>query len=318
MFQPTVKSLHNEDISILIQLDNHSKNYICECGEASDLTVKNCQNTYAIFISHTHIDHFVNFDTILRHQIGIGRRVIICGPQGIIEQVQAKIRAYNWNLIEAGAIEYEVRAIEEGQPIKRALLRPPLWGIETLESLPSGMIFQNERFKVTYTILDHKTPSIAYLFKEKDSVSIDLSGSDFKGGEWIRTLKNAFENSTPEESIIVGEQQYLAQDLFHLLKIKEGDSLGIIMDHGANEENHKKIKELFFACNKVLIESFYKIEDQVFAINNFHSYSKQSGEVMRACKVKEAIPVHFSRKYEKLEIEELILEFNKAFRNQKL
>jgi len=77
MFLPEVKSKFNEDISILIKLDNYSSNFICECGDASDLTVKECQNTEAIFVSHTHIDHFINFDFILRHQIGIGRRKMV-------------------------------------------------------------------------------------------------------------------------------------------------------------------------------------------------------------------------------------------------
>lgn len=61
MFNAEVKSKIEEDICILVNLDNHPWNYLCECGNASDLTVKEVQNSNAIFISHTHIDHFVNF-----------------------------------------------------------------------------------------------------------------------------------------------------------------------------------------------------------------------------------------------------------------
>ncbi|MEL6834014.1 MAG: hypothetical protein AAFP77_13560 [Bacteroidota bacterium] len=66
MLHSIVKSQENEDISILVKADNHSFNYICDCGDASDLTIRECQDTAAIFLSHTHIDHFVNFDFILR------------------------------------------------------------------------------------------------------------------------------------------------------------------------------------------------------------------------------------------------------------
>jgi len=45
MFLPEVKSKANENISILLKIDNHSYNYICECGDASGLTVKECQST---------------------------------------------------------------------------------------------------------------------------------------------------------------------------------------------------------------------------------------------------------------------------------
>jgi ribonuclease Z len=65
MFHSEIKSQFNEDISILVQLDNHPCNYICECGDASNWTVKEVQNAHAVFISHTHIDHFVNFDRLI-------------------------------------------------------------------------------------------------------------------------------------------------------------------------------------------------------------------------------------------------------------
>ncbi len=48
MFLPEIKSEPSEDISILIKLDNHSDFYLCECGQASRLTVKDCQQTTAI------------------------------------------------------------------------------------------------------------------------------------------------------------------------------------------------------------------------------------------------------------------------------
>ena len=84
------------------------------------------------------------------------------------------------------------------------------------------------------------------------------------------------------------------------------------MDHAANESNHDKIFNRFLKCDTVLIESFYKDEDKEFAEKNFHSYASESGKIMKRAKVKEAIPVHFSRKYEKEEIDELIVQFKKA------
>jgi len=88
------------------------------------------------------------------------------------------------------------------------------------------------------------------------------------------------------------------------------------MDHAATEANHTKIKELFANCRQVLIESFYKHEDQELAVLNYHSYTTESAKVMNAAKVKEAIPVHFSRKYNEEEVQELIKEFEKARSNQ--
>lgn len=309
MFLPEVKSKVNEDISILIKLDNYSFNFICECGDASDLTVKECQNTEAIFISHTHIDHFINFDFILRHQIGIGRRVVICGPEGITQQVQAKIKGYQWNLIEENSITYEIREIKKDGRIEISEITPPLWEIIPLENPHPEVLYQNDRFIVDFTILDHKTDSIAYLFKEQDTVKIDISKSDFKGGKWVRELKDAFEQKDENAMIHIEGKDFKASELFHLLEIKTGDSLGVIMDHAANEANHQKIFNLFQNCNQAFIECFYKAEDKEFAQLNFHSYSEESAKIMKACHIKKATPVHFSRKYKDEDIKELLNEF---------
>jgi len=165
MFKAEIKSTPDEDICILIKVDNHPFNYIVDCGEAKSLGVKECMNTNAIFISHTHIDHFVNFDTILRHQIGVQRKIVITGPKGIIDQVQNRIKSYCWNLIDEDAIIYEVREILKGGTYISAVLRPPLWQKEDEKVVAKSTVFEEKQFVVEYEILDHKTDTIAYLFK---------------------------------------------------------------------------------------------------------------------------------------------------------
>ncbi len=311
MFLPQIKSLPNEDISILFTLDNHSDLYLCECGEASGLSVKDCQNTRAIFISHTHIDHFIGFDKVLRHQLGIGKRVVICGPKGIAEQVQAKIKGYCWNLIEADSITYEIREIVTPSQIETYEIQPPFWELKKLGN--STKAYENERFSVDFAILNHKTDSVAYHFKERDSVNINLAHSNFRGGKWINELKQAFEEGDEQRQIEIQTDFHAAKSLFHLLEVKIGDSLGVIMDFAVSEENHAKIKQVFSNSNQVFIESFYKLEDKEKATKNAHSYSSASGKIMRECGVRNAIPVHFSRKYSAEDIQILVGEFEEAY-----
>jgi len=313
MFTPEIKSNPNEDISIMVKLNNHSWNYLCECGDASELTVKEIQNTNAIFISHTHIDHFVNFDAIIRHQIGIQRRVVVCGPKNIQKQVCAKLSSYTWNLIQKGAIVYEIREVVSENKICVYEIEPPLWELKKIDEIQDGILFKEKSFVVSATLLDHKTPVLAYKFKENDTIKIDLSKSDFKGGRWIEELKQAFKDEREADVIRIEEQDYRAKDLFHLLHVEEGDTLGVIMDHVASTENHSKILKHFFKCKTVYIESFYKEEDKELASANYHSFSSMSGEIMKKAMVKEAIPVHFSRKYSEADINQIIKEFNLKF-----
>ncbi len=310
MFQAEIKSSIEEDISILLKQDNHPWNYICECGNASSLTVKEIRNTNAIFISHTHIDHFVNFDTIIRYQIGIQRKVVICGPKGIANQIQSRIKSYTWNLIDRNAIIYEIREVISDSEIVIFEIRPPVWELLEIKVIKGNTIFEEKSSIVTTVLLDHKIPTLAYKFEEADAVKIDITSSTFKGGSWVRELKEAYKNNGNTRLITIDKKEYRAEKLFHLLHIQKGDSIGIIMDHIANTENHKKIKKHFFNCRKVFIECFYKNEDKELAILNYHSYAKMSAKVMREAEVKEAIAVHFSRKYGESEITELVNEFN--------
>ncbi|GEN76997.1 peptidase [Chryseobacterium hagamense] len=311
MLQAEIKSLFKEDISILIKVPNSAKHYLCDCGEASLLTVKEVQSVSALFISHTHIDHFSNFDGIFRHQIGSGEKVVICGPKNIHRQIEARLKSYTWNLIDENAIEYEIREIVSEQEIKVYKIRPPHWNLELIKT--QDFLFEDEYLNVSFAILDHKTDSIAYLFKEKDSVSFNENGSRFKKGKWISELKAAFERSENDKEIEIEGAVYQASELFHLLTLNEGCRLGVIMDHAADEGNYEKIKTVFENADRVYIETFYKDEDREFAKTNHHSYASASGSIMKACGVKEAIPVHFSRRYTEIDRLEIETAFYRAF-----
>ncbi|MDW9382286.1 MBL fold metallo-hydrolase [Chryseobacterium sp. JV558] len=312
MLQAEIKSLLKEDISILIKIPNSGKHYLCDCGEASLLTVKEVQSISAVFISHTHIDHFSNFDGIFRHQIGSGEKVVICGPKNIHQQVEARLKSYTWNLIAENAIEYEIREIVSKEEINIYTLRPSYWNLDLVKT--QNFLFEDEYVNVDFAILDHKTDSVAYLFKEKDSVTFNENASGLKKGKWISELKTAFENNDGDKEIEIEETVYKAADLFDLLTRNTGYKLGVIMDHAADESNYEKIRTIFERADIVYIESFYKDTDQEFAKINYHSFASASGKIMHECQVKEAIPIHFSRRYTESDQEEIETAFYKAFR----
>jgi ribonuclease Z len=314
MFHPSLKSRPDEDIAILISPENHPAQYLCECGQASDLTVKECQNLAALFISHCHIDHFIGFDTILRHQLGIGKKVTILGPKGMAEIVRHKILGYHWNLIEPGSITYEIRELHAPYEFHTYELNPPTWDLQDLGPQKTTIPYQNEAFQVEYCLLDHGTPSVAYLFKAHDKTSIDLTGSGLQPGPWVKQLKEAHAASNHNNPINIQGKETPAHELYPLLSTTPGYRLGVIMDHAATPENHKCITDLFQGADTVFIECFYSDEDADFATRNHHSHASASATVLRQANVKSAIPVHFSRKYTETDRAHIKSQFETAFR----
>lgn len=307
MFTPIIKNNITEDISILVKQSNNSFNYICECGEASRLSIKEIQQTEVIFISHTHIDHFANFDQIIRHQIGIQRKVTICGPKGIAQNIFHKLHAFTWNLISEDAITYEIIEMLTDQSIQTYELKPSKWELIKKDKKTSNVLFKGKDFEVTGILLDHKIPTLAYKFQE--NTKIKLKDTPFKGGPWVSALKLAFEQKQLNQIIEIDGKQHLAETLFCYLEVKEGDSLGIIMDHAASEQNHKKIFNHFYGTKQIFIECFYKTEDKELANKNAHSFVQKSAEIAKSLKAENITPVHFSRKYKLEDLEEIEKEF---------
>jgi len=54
-----------------------------------------------VFVSHTHMDHFIGFDHLLRIFLARELHLDIFGPPGIIDNVRGKLAGYTWNLIES-------------------------------------------------------------------------------------------------------------------------------------------------------------------------------------------------------------------------
>lgn len=316
MLHSTLKSKATEDVCVLFRAENHAWNYVCDCGIASELSVKDCRDTAAIFISHTHIDHFSNFDWILRHQLAVGRKVVICGPPGIAKNVQSKLLAYNWVLLETDehAVSYQVHEIHENGKIEVYWLRATRWELEKTNEYFSDICYENESFFVKYTHLNHSIPSIAYLFEEHPKAKMKLENCPFKAGKWMGELKKAFLSNDFEAQIEVEGQLFAAKDLFQYIENERGYRLGYIMDHRADAENHEKILALFSEADECFIETYYREMEREFAAKNFHSVAAESAKVMRNAKVKKVHPVHHSRRYhDEVERQGLLDEFFAVF-----
>lgn len=318
MIHATLKSKLTEDICLQLTVENHPYCYLCDCGMASDLTVKDCRDTAAIFVSHTHIDHFINFDGIMRHQLAIGRRVIVCGPAGLARNVQAKMLAFNWNLLKYDdmAVSYEVRELHPDGRIVRYHLVTPEWQLTPLPDMAGPRVYENEVFTVEAVLLDHGVDVVAYLFVEHPKVRLVPVRSTHKPGKWVKEAKEALLAGEGTRLIQVEEgKQVAAAELFGLFEVEPGFRLAYVMDHAATEANFKHIRSLCQDADEVYVEAYYMMEDIEMATKNNHSMAGMSAKVLREAGVKQAFPIHFSRRYQDEEGQrDILAEFAANFR----
>lgn len=313
MLQTEIKSQVDEDVCVLVKALHQKLHYLFDCGFASSLSIRDCKNVKALFISHTHIDHFCNFDAILRHQLPVAREVIVCGPAGLAKNIQSKLRAYNWDLlvVDDKAVSYQVRELHPDGLMKHYRLEAPKWNIRFLKQNQEVFMYQDEVVKVKSTLLDHNIPTVAYRMEDKKRIGI--KAFPFQAGSWINELKDAFVQKEPERPIVVESKKYKAAELFQYLEEKEGSSLAFVMDHQASESNHQKIIELCQRVKELYIECYYKHQEKDLAWKNHHSTAVASGQVARKAQVQKVIPLHFSRRYDLADIEEMKKECLDSF-----
>jgi len=240
---------------------------------------------------------------------GWERRYWLAVQKTFKKNVQGKLHGYLWNLIEPGALDFEVREIVSETQINRYQLEPPNWDIQFIESY-EGPVYENKMMDVKWTILDHGTPSIAYLFEEVTRLKV--KETPYEPGPWVGALKRAYQDNQPALLLDIPGHTIKAGDLFHYLYDQPGYKLAYVMDHLAAPENHEKILKLCKGVDNLIIETYYRDIDRAFAEKNFHSTAKASGTIARQVGAKHTFFVHHSRRYAN-EIEDLLEEARAAY-----
>ncbi|MCO4781565.1 MAG: hypothetical protein KC646_04520 [Candidatus Cloacimonetes bacterium] len=292
---------------------NHGYTYMFDCGMASLLNISDITKLRAVFVTHTHIDHFINFDTIIRHRAGGRVPLTITGPLGIAQNVHSKLLGYTWNLIGKSSNCFEIREIVDENTFHIYKIYPPTWKLKPPIVVRSKTLLEQDGIYVQYRVLDHKIPSIAY--KLSESNKINIGEFPYKPGPWVARLKEMYLNNE-EGDIEVDNQILQASDLFTLLHTTPGFQVGWAMDHLGTEYNHQLLEDLFRNIDILYIESFFREVDKEYALKHHHSTSFRSGGLARRAGVKKLKLVHHSRRYLS-EIHDLLEEGKAAFEGRK-
>ncbi len=101
-----------DDTSMYLRILHTRRALLFDAGEVSGLTSGDIMKISDLFISHTHVDHFIGFDTILRVLLKRPEPLRVYGPPGIIEAVENKLGGYTWNRIRDYPVKLDIFSIE--------------------------------------------------------------------------------------------------------------------------------------------------------------------------------------------------------------
>ncbi len=302
-----------------------------DLGDLRPLSPREILAVEAAFVSHTHLDHFCGFDTLLRLHIGREKTLALFGPAGFIGQVEAKLAAYTWNLapsFEADLV-FTVTEIESDEAGRAAEFRLR----ERFARRDLGPVVIKDRtlvaepdFRVRFAILDHGVPCLAFALEESRHVNVwrnEVEALDLPVGPWLADLKAAVHRDEPDDLPLrihwrdeTGEHREREHLLGELrrrcLSVVPGQRIVYVTDALPHEANFRAIVELAKDADFLFGEATFLAEDAEVAAARGHLTACDIGTLARRAGASRLIPFHFSPRYSE-RAEEVEAEAGRAF-----
>ena len=275
------------DPSVYLFLPTLARAMLFDLGLLDAISNKELLKVSHVFISHTHIDHFIGFDRLLRVNIPHFRRISLYGPAGITQNVAGKLKGYTWNLLEPGQIVFDVAEIHDDGSLARARVSndSAFEPIPTVarQPLKDGMIIEefDDQSYVTAMAFDHGTSSMAYRFHSPRRFQVKaelLTERGWQPGPWIRELQIAMGQEARDTAITPANGISMsAGELADLLLIEHVPfSVGYLTDLGFTRSNISRCRSLMKGATLLLCEATFADEDLIRAVAKKHLTSRQA------------------------------------------
>jgi ribonuclease Z len=298
-----------------------------DLGDIAALPPRKIHRLEHVFVSHTHIDHFIGFDQMLRVLVGRDKTINLYGPHGIVAQVERKLAAYCWNLVDSYACDliFRVSEIVSLSECRTAQFRLKT-GFRREElgkaRIDDGVICREPSFRVKSAIVEHgDIPCLALAIEEAAHVNVwknKLKERELKVGPWLKDLKRAVIEGKPDDHPVrmatkeTGEENAKPLgELKELVTITAGQKIAYVTDAADTVSNREALAKLIGGADLLFIEAAFAEDDLELARERGHLTTRAAGEIARAAGVRRVEAFHFSPRYEGEE-ERMLAEVNRA------
>jgi ribonuclease Z len=285
---------------------------IFDLGDITCLSARDLLKISQAFITHTHMDHFIGFDRLLRTVLGREKTLALFGPAGFIKNVEGKLAGYAWNLV--GNYNYplnlEITEVNSQSTVSRRYRCRDKFipANESVEQPFNGILYEEPGLTVTAAILDHGIPCLGLAIKEHFHVNILTDGLNKLGldpGPWLADFKQAlYSRSDPETKFELrfgpGEKARhyrLGELATKIALITPGQKIAYITDVAYNQTNSERIVALVKESDHLFIEAAFLDTHKNIAAEKNHLTARQAGELAALARVKQFSVFHFSPRY---------------------
>lgn len=332
-FQPRLINDPFSDPGLYIPFLFEKRALMFDFGELNALSPRDLLKITHVFVTHTHMDHFIGFDNLLRIFLGREKELHIFGPSGFFAQLEGKLAGYTWNLVNEYETNFTLKVTEVYE--KKALTRIYVCkerfksqGQQIIEPF-SGILWKEPSFYVEAVILDHRIPCLGLSLVENFYVNIIKEGLKDLGlsvGPWLNEFKKAlYEKKDPNDEFhvtceeggsVIEEKRFVLGELAkEIATISPGQKITYITDIIGSPENYEKVINLANKADHLFIEAAFLDRDREIARKKYHLTAKEAGELAKMSDVKQYTLFHFSPRYNHM-AEEIEKEAREAARKE--
>lgn len=303
------------DPGLYIDFQFEQRAFLFDLGNLAPLPNKKLLRITDVFVTHTHMDHFFGFDRLLRICLGRETRLRLYGPPGFTAQVEHKLAAYTWNLVDSypGDFTIEVWEVDPGWHARGTRLRcHSRFQSEPLEArqLHDGVLLDEPAFRVRAAFLDHGTACLGFALEEKVHVNVwknRLAELGLAVGPWLKELKEMVTRDAPDDTPVRalahgpdGEHECvlpLGTLKAQVLEQVPGEKIGYVTDVAFHPDNVRRIVALAAGATQLFIECAFLEQEAAHAARKLHLTARQAGSIAREAGARYVIPFHFSPRY---------------------
>lgn len=318
------------DPGLFVDLVFERRALLFDLGDISALAPRKLLRVAHVFVTHRHMDHFIGFDQLLRCLLGREKTLGIWGPQGLIDAVEHKLKAYDWNLVGGyeGNLQLHVSELStEGRLESARFCGRTCFAREPLGSraCSDGVLVSDPDLTVRTTVLEHGLPVLAFALEERARINILRSRVEAMGlsiGPWLKSFKDAIlrgEADTAPIPVRWTDQETtkpqtlpLGQLVANIMKVTEGRKIAYVVDAAYTPSNVDAIVALARNADMLFIEATFFHEDIEQAAARNHLTARQAGTLARIANVKQLRTFHYSPRYRGRE-EDIVDEAEVAF-----
>jgi len=308
LFHPALVHPAGGDPGLWVDLPDEGRAILFDLPALEHLPPRKLARVAHVVVTHTHMDHFVGFDHLLRSALRREEPLTITGPEGFLASVRGRIGAYAWNLIEGYPLRLRVQEVAGG-----GLRAEDYGGWSSMKGVPveessfTGTVHAERSFRVEVAVLDHGIPVLGVAVREVEHLAVNkdrLARLGLVPGEWLGELKDAIRRganpATPiEVDCADGEREARRLEALEaeLVVRGPGQVVAYLTDLAGTEANLDRASALVRDADLLVCEAVFLEEDRALAAARKHLTARQAGELARRAGAKRLAVFHFSSRY---------------------